>query len=69
MLPGIARLPNTSVGRYGVAGLRSRQVHGGWHVNHRPALRIPIPLTCKMTAAGWETSFGRLSEILASEKR
>jgi uncharacterized protein YndB with AHSA1/START domain len=26
------------------------------------------PLACMMTAAGWETSFNRLSEILASEK-
>ena len=25
------------------------------------------PLTCLMTATGWETSFNRLSEILASE--
>ncbi|HXZ31381.1 MAG TPA: SRPBCC domain-containing protein [Terriglobales bacterium] len=27
------------------------------------------PLTCLMTAAGWETSFDRLSEILASENK
>jgi uncharacterized protein YndB with AHSA1/START domain len=27
------------------------------------------PLNCRMTATGWETSFDRLSEILASEKK
>lgn len=27
------------------------------------------PMTCMMTAIGWETSFDRLSEILASEKK
>jgi uncharacterized protein YndB with AHSA1/START domain len=27
------------------------------------------PLTCLMTATGWETSFDRLSEILASENK
>jgi uncharacterized protein YndB with AHSA1/START domain len=27
------------------------------------------PLTCTMTAAGWETSFDQLSKILASENR
>jgi uncharacterized protein YndB with AHSA1/START domain len=26
------------------------------------------PLACMMTATGWETSFNRLSEILAAEK-
>ena len=43
------------------------KIDGGTRITVRHS-GFSSPLTCTMTAAGWETSFDRLSEILASEK-
>jgi uncharacterized protein YndB with AHSA1/START domain len=44
------------------------KIDGGTRITLRHS-GFSSPLTCLMTAAGWETSLDRLSEILASENK